>query len=138
MNQALHRVSSGTNPHCFACGTSNAFGLRLDFELEAGTAQAEWRPGDAWESFCGVIHGGIVSTVLDEAMSQAVIGQGWNARTAELRVRLRSWVSPGERLRVCGWVTQQRKREIQTEAKLLDERGHERAHAWGKFLIVQP
>jgi acyl-coenzyme A thioesterase PaaI-like protein len=85
----------------------------------------------------GTIHGGIITTVLDEAMSKAIIACGWEAFTVELRVRLRERVCPGEELRVQGWVVEKRKRRILAEASLTGEGARERAHAWAAFLIPQ-
>jgi acyl-CoA thioesterase FadM len=69
-------------------------------------------------------------------MSKAIISQHWQALTAELRVRFRARVSPGEKLQVRGWIKDRRKRRIQTEAILTTERGQELAHAWATFLTV--
>jgi acyl-coenzyme A thioesterase PaaI-like protein len=95
---------------------------------------AVWRTGEVWEGFRGMIHGGIVSTVLDEAMSKAVAATGICALTCDLRVRLRQRIEVGEELRIRGWVVEKRKRRIVTEATLRDSRGQERAHAWATFL----
>ena len=125
------------NPACVVCGTENPHGLQLRFDyLEDGVAGANWTPTPNWEGFKGIIHGGIVSTVLDEAMSQAVSAKGWPALTCELRVRLRHQVACGERLRVRGWVTSRQRRRILTEATLTAPDGKELAHAWATFLAL--
>jgi acyl-coenzyme A thioesterase PaaI-like protein len=93
------------NSRCVVCGAENANGLRLRFETGSKGVRATWVPKRGWESFQGTVHGGIVTAVLDEAMSKAIIACGWEAFTVELGVRFRSRVSPGEELRVEGWVT---------------------------------
>jgi acyl-coenzyme A thioesterase PaaI-like protein len=124
-------------PSCFACGEGNPHGLQLRFTcIEPGRVEAGWEPRREFEGFQGVIHGGIVSTVLDEAMSKAVSSQKWQALTAELRVRLKHAVGPGESLQVRGWVVERRKRRILTEATLTDGQGVEKAHAWATFLLA--
>lgn len=97
-----------------------------------------WRPDEVWEGYRGVIHGGIVSTVLDEAMSKAVAAAGIRALTCEIRVRLRQRVGVAEELQIRGWVVEKRKRRIVTEATLKAPNGAERAHAWATFLELQP
>jgi acyl-coenzyme A thioesterase PaaI-like protein len=97
---------------------------------------AEWTPSRAWEGFRGVIHGGLVTTVLDEAMSKAVASTGSAALTCSLEVRLHRCVTPGETLLVRGWVVEKRKRRALTEAELRDSFNVERAHAWATFLEV--
>ena len=81
-------------PVCFACGNSNANGLKLQFRVDDdGSVIADWTPADIWEGYQGIIHGGIVSTVLDEAMSKAVAAAAKPALTCHLEVRLRRPVS---------------------------------------------
>ena len=126
-------------PHsrCFVCGRDNASGLQIRFITDpAGTAAADWTPGASWEGFQGILHGGIVATVLDEAMSKAVAATRCQALTAELRVRYRHFVSTGEALHVRGWIVTRAKRLITTEATLAAADGSERAHAWARFLTL--
>lgn len=125
------------NEYCFVCGARHPYGLHLRFESEGvGRVAADWRPDPALQGFEGVIHGGIVSTVLDEAMSKAVAASGIRALTCDLRVRMRRSVTPGETLRIRGWIVDHRKRLVETEAVILDDQGRERAHAWASFLSV--
>jgi uncharacterized protein (TIGR00369 family) len=127
------------NERCVVCGSHNPAGLRIRFSTEsAGQVAALWHTSTDWEGFRGVIHGGIVSTVLDEAMSKAVASNGWPGFTCELRVRFHRHVAADECLRVRGWVVEKRKRRISTEASICDQDGVERAHAWAAFLLVLP
>jgi acyl-coenzyme A thioesterase PaaI-like protein len=122
---------------CFVCGAENPHGMRLRFETTAaGESTAEWAPERFLEGFRGVIHGGIVSAALDEAMSKAVSASGWRAYTAELRIRLRHTVVPESRVRIRGWINGRTKRLIRTEAAITDSEGLELAHGWGSFLVV--
>lgn len=124
------------NSGCVACGAQNAKGLRLTFFQCLDGVGADWVPTEDWESFRGFIHGGIISTVLDEAMSKAIIARDWEAVTVELTVRFRRRVSPGEELQIRGWVVEKRKRKISAEARLITRAGDERAHAWATFLTL--
>ncbi len=122
---------------CFACGPKNPHGLGLRFSaLEDQSVGAEWRVAPGFEGFEGILHGGIVATMLDEAMAKAVAHRRWHAPTAELRVRLRKQVATGETVRIHGWVVERRKRLILTEASITGPDGEERAHAWGRFLVL--
>jgi acyl-coenzyme A thioesterase PaaI-like protein len=122
---------------CVVCGQDNVHGLRLEYVLERdGAATAEWRPAAHWEGFQGIVHGGIISTVLDEAMSKAVAGMNCEALTGELRVRFRHHVETGEVLRIRGWVVEKKKRLVLAEAVLTAADGSERAHAWGRFVAL--
>jgi acyl-coenzyme A thioesterase PaaI-like protein len=136
-NNIGSRFAARLNPSCFGCGSENPRGLQLEFDLaSAGAVSSEWLPTGNLESFQGVVHGGIVATVLDEAMSRAVIAQHWEALTAELRVRYRHSVFPGEVLRVSAWVVARRKRRILAEATMKTSAGEERAHGWATLLLI--
>ena len=122
---------------CFACGSDNPRGLQLKFRVDPdGTATASFVPSSEWEGSQGIVHGGIVTTLLDEAMAKAVAATGSKAMTAELRVRFRQYAETGEQLQVRGWVVRHKARLIETEALLVATDGSERAHAWAKFLAV--
>lgn len=130
------RKHARLNPACVVCGAKNPTGLHIHFQERSDQVCADWIPSTGWESFQGTIHGGIISAVLDEAMSKAVIAREWEALTADLRVRFRGRVTPGERMHLCGWVTSKQRRKIVAEASLKTVAGDERAHAWGTFLVV--
>ncbi|MGO8795379.1 MAG: PaaI family thioesterase [Candidatus Sulfotelmatobacter sp.] len=132
--QVTSRQIAPVNSNCFVCGGHNSLGLHLTFEHGSKGVEATWVPNQAWESFEGTVHGGIITTVLDEAMSKAIMASGSQAFTVSLNIRFHSRTSPGERLHVCGWVTERRKRRILTEASLVAESTIERAHAWATFL----
>jgi len=121
---------------CFACGSDNPHGLQLKFRIDpVGTATASLVLGSEWEGLRGIVHGGIVTTLLDEAMAKAVAAIGCKTMTAELRVRFRQYAETGERLQVRGWVVSRKARLIETEATLVAADGSERTHAWAVFLV---
>lgn len=132
------RLSARPNSSCYVCGTENPRGLRLHFEsLQNRGVGAIWTPETTLEGFAGIIHGGLVSTVLDESMAKAVAAIGVGALTAELKVRFRHPVSAGKQYRVRGWVEDRNRRMIRAEASLLDPAGAETAHAWSSFLVLK-
>jgi acyl-coenzyme A thioesterase PaaI-like protein len=111
--------------------------LRLRFSLIDGAMGAEWTPEADFEGYAGVIHGGLVSTVLDEAMAKIVSATVGKALTAELRVRFRRTVASGSTVEVRGWIESRERRMIRTEAALCSLDGEELAHGWGTFLAVK-
>lgn len=121
---------------CFVCGQANSNGLRIQFRVaEDESVEARWIPEQTWEGFPGIIHGGIVATLLDEAMSKAVALSGCTALTAELKVRYRRPSSSGQEYAIRGWVIDRQKRRIRAEAVVVGGDGVECAHGWGTFLI---
>ena len=135
VTDAASRQISPVNSNCFVCGRRNATGLHLMFEGGSQGVEAIWIPNDSSESFQNTVRGGLITSVLDEAMSKAIMANGWQAFTVCISVRFHSRISPGERLRAHGWTVERRKRRILTEASLVTDSGIERAHARATFLM---
>ncbi|MBW1787432.1 MAG: PaaI family thioesterase [Deltaproteobacteria bacterium] len=58
---------------CFACGTANPIGLNLQFYLNGDTVCTDVSLDARYAGWDRVAHGGIISTLLDEAMSWAIM-----------------------------------------------------------------
>jgi uncharacterized protein (TIGR00369 family) len=58
---------------CFACGTENPIGLNLQFFTEGSAVGTEITLDKVYEGWEGIVHGGIVSTLLDEVMSWTIL-----------------------------------------------------------------
>jgi acyl-CoA hydrolase len=126
------------NTNCFGCGADNPHGLKIDFYINHhGAACARWIPARSCESFPGTIHGGLLTTAMDEAMAKAILATGTKALTCELRVRLHESVRPNDSLEVRGWIVKRNRRLIHTEASILNASGAKHAHAWATFLVPQ-
>ncbi len=85
---------------CFVCGPENPVGLRLRFSPQGPGVAAEFVPGEEHIGWEGVIHGGLIAAVLDDAMANIWAWRGTPAVTTSISVRFRRPVRPGERLRV--------------------------------------
>jgi uncharacterized protein (TIGR00369 family) len=75
------------NEWCFGCGRLNPFGLKLVFEEQADTYLTHFTGNLHHQGYDGVMHGGIVSTLLDEVMARHIYSKGVTAVTARLEVR---------------------------------------------------
>src|SRR3974390_3387866 len=67
-----------TLPHthsCFVCGESNVVGLKLRFQTDGRVVHGRFTPRAEHVGFREVIHGGIISTLLDEIMVWACVVQ---------------------------------------------------------------
>jgi uncharacterized protein (TIGR00369 family) len=75
--------------YCFACGQKNERGLKLSIhETEDGVATAIMLP--RWtQGYDGIVHGGIISTILDEMAVAAAAVKGYLSVTAELSIRIK-------------------------------------------------
>ncbi len=137
VQRAVRPVHARPQSRCIVCGPDHPHGLRIQFDIgPEGDAGAEWVPTSEWEGFEGIIHGGLVSTVLDEAMAKAVASTQDDALTGEIRVRFRTQVEPGKRYQIRGWIAGRRKRLLNTEAALTTLAGEECAHAWAVFVVL--
>ena len=63
----------GKKEKCFGCSPSNPHGLRLEFVESGETVVCRWRPDERFQSWDGVLHGGITTTILDETAGWAVM-----------------------------------------------------------------
>jgi acyl-coenzyme A thioesterase PaaI-like protein len=121
---------------CFGCGSENPRGLGLRFRREDGRAVAEFTPPAHLQGYPGVVHGGGVVTMLDEAMGWAAYWQGLWAMTARLTTRFRRPVPLEEPLTVSGWVVRDRGRILTLRAELRSRAGRLLAEAEGTFVRV--
>ncbi len=98
---------------CFVCGMRNPCGLRLSFQQEAGRVYADFTGDEAHQGFPGVVHGGILASILDEAMGRVPVAteHRW-VMTARLELRYRAPARTGVPLRVWAEATDSRARMI--------------------------
>ena len=120
---------------CFACGQLNPGGLHLDFEVKRDRAEARYTAEQRHQGYDGLLHGGVVTALLDEAMGWAIFHQGIWGVTARINVTFRLPVPTGEELRVLGEMVRDRGRLIETRGTLTRSRdGAVLAEAEGTFL----
>jgi len=123
--------------YCFACGSENPIGLKLDFKLVGGRAETTFVPTREHQGFVGIIHGGLIGLGLDEAMAKVLSMQGIEALTCEITVRLRQAVAVGEPLKVTARLVRDRKRLLELEAEADGPAGEAVATAHAKLLRVR-
>jgi len=122
------------NNVCFVCGDENPDGLRIRFFAEGDEAIAEFKPPARYQGYQGILHGGLISTLLDEIMAKAVLAKQRYAMTVELNVRFKKAIPIGETLRLVGRVTRQEGRLLETAAEVSGSGGRVYATATGKYL----
>lgn len=110
---------------CFGCGDDNADGLRMHFESTADGSVCEYTVPDRFQSWRGMIHGGVVALMLDEAVGWAAWHAGRPGLTGKLEVRYRRPLRIGERVRVVGRVERVRRSLVYATATIdgLEEDG---------------
>jgi len=123
---------------CFGCGEANPAGLNLEFLLaEDGSVVCLPTVAVAFEGHPGLLHGGIIATLLDEAMSKAVRAKGLTAMTRQMDVEFLRPVPSGTAIRIEGRVVAEGGRKHWTEARILNAGGKVLATAKGLFVEVR-
>jgi len=92
---------------CFICGLENPVGLHLHiYETEPGVVETTYVAPEHFQGYPGVLHGGIVSAIIDEISGRALMGSDpMNPRfmfTARLEVKYRKNVPIGKPLKIVG------------------------------------
>jgi acyl-coenzyme A thioesterase PaaI-like protein len=127
---------------CFACGQKNPFGLHMVFYQEGEAVVSDFLPLKEHQGFPGVIHGGVIATVFDEALNRTSMLANhptWTM-TGRLEVRYRRYVPYGPQLRVKAWLGLQKGRMMQAHATLTlaNDEHTLLAEAQGSFIAVKP
>ena len=99
--------------YCFVCGELNPSGLHLVFSLHDGTVTTEFFPEKIHQGYKDIVHGGIISALLDEAMVKVALMQKMPAITAELNVRFKNPLVVGDKAIVEATITKVNKRIIE-------------------------
>jgi acyl-coenzyme A thioesterase PaaI-like protein len=107
------RTLQPNSKNCFVCGLANPFGLKLRFYTTSPEeVTAEYTVPHHYQGYPGVVHGGIVAAMLDEAAGRSLMG-GDPPRfmyTARLDIRYRKNVPVGQPLLVVGKALKNRAR----------------------------
>ncbi|MFC2036263.1 PaaI family thioesterase [Chloroflexota bacterium] len=103
---------------CFGCGQANPIGLKLAFQWDGRTARAEFNPTELYQGWPGLVHGGIIICLLDEAMSYAVIFEGMHCVTAKIQVNLKHPTSINKPLIITSSITRKTRKLVETNATI--------------------
>lgn len=124
---------------CFICGTANPHGLKLKFnyDVESERIESEVVFPIHLQGWQGVVHGGLISTVLDEIMVKAAAAKKLKCVTGEITVKFKKPTLTNEKYIIRGRVVEVKKRIIFTEGFLLDRDGQIMAGAKGKLFAIE-
>jgi uncharacterized protein (TIGR00369 family) len=103
---------------CFVCGQKNPIGLKLHFTQDGQTVRTEFTPDKLYQGWSGLVHGGIISSVLDEAMSYAALFSGVNTVTARMQTRFKRPAQIGEPLIITARLTKKTRRLAEAKAEV--------------------
>lgn len=129
----MNKISTEWQPQptsrmCFVCGRENPVGLHLEFYSDRTAEQvvASVTVPEQYQGYPGVVHGGIVSAILDEVSGRAIMSATeenpfWV--TAKLEVRYRQPTPTETPLQAVGWIVKQGNRSTRVAGELRLEDG---------------
>ena len=123
---------------CFGCGKDNPMGLHLHFRTDENGCYTSFVPQPVHQSFDGRMHGGLISTLLDETMGNyPYMYEHKVAYTARLEVRFRQPVRIGERIDVITKVKRRKGMLLEMTGQVIREDGTVAAEADGKLMYEE-
>ena len=122
---------------CFACGDKNPDGLNLDFKMEGEKIFAEYIFPKKFQGYADVVHGGMLSLVLDEVMVNLPWKKYGNpVVSAELCIRLKKPVRVGQKVIFSAWIEKEAKSLILMNGRAELENGDVVATSTAKCIKV--
>ena len=130
----MARDTENGHAYCLICGTRNPDSLGLCFrDVDASTVCARFQAHPRLQGYDGILHGGVVSALLDAAMTHCLFHRGVQAVTGDLRVRFLAPIPCDLALDVRGWIVSDTPPLYQLKAELLHD-GRVLAWAQAKFV----
>jgi uncharacterized protein (TIGR00369 family) len=126
--------------YCFACGKNNPEGMRLRFtyDEERDCFVCRFRLGKRYTGPPGHCHGGIIATILDEAMGKVNKLRHVVALTSQITVDYLKPVPLNTPLRVESREVKVKGREHVNMAEILNQKGEVLARGRGLFIAIDP
>jgi uncharacterized protein (TIGR00369 family) len=126
--------------NCFVCGQNNPDGMRLKFILdeERQTFVCKFRLGKRYTGPPGHCHGGIIASILDDAMGKVNKLHHVVALTREMTVEYLKPVPLHKSLRVEGREVKVHGRTHVNSAEILNEKNEVLARSRGLFIAINP
>ena len=123
-----------TYQRCFACGARNESGLQLVFRRAGDRVVTDFTPQERHQGFPGVLHGGILATLLDETLSRTGALRGEWLMTGRIEVRFKRPAPIGRPLRAWGTIVRERAGALDAVGAVELEDGSLVADARGIFV----
>ncbi len=84
----MKQLQDAHHPRCVVCGVGNKKGLKLTFQVLAnGSVEGRVPCRRIFQGYKGLLHGGVISAILDSAMTNCLFAHDVVAVTGELTVR---------------------------------------------------
>ncbi len=124
---------------CFVCGSDNPGGLHLHFEIDERNRclRTTFIPPDIYQGWDGIVHGGILSTLLDEAVAKLAYELGYDIVTVKLNVTFRRPARIRQPLHVFGQLDRVTSRLIEGSSRIEDGSGRLVAEGQARLIRIK-
>ena len=130
----LQQMRAQAHSNCVVCSPSNRRSLCLKYAVsDDGSVQACFDCDESFEGYAGMLHGGVIASLLDGAMTNCMFAHGIPAMTAELAVRFRHPVVIHQSATVRAWIERSSPPLHLLKAEIRQDE-HAKATASGKFM----
>lgn len=129
---SMQRLPGSTG--CIICGRDNPVGMNARFHHDGENVWTQVTPAEHFQGFNGILHGGLISALLDDVMWYACYTKGLFTLTGELTVRFKRPITTGQPIIARGQVENRRGRVILTRGEVRDAAGTILAEATAKFI----
>jgi uncharacterized protein (TIGR00369 family) len=123
---------------CFGCGGANDGGMKLTFVQDNGRQRivGQFVLGERYQGGGGMAHGGIIATLLDEAMGKVCRFRNVRAVTAELTVEYLKPVKVNAEIVVEALESEQKGRNLFLVGEIRNSTGEVLARGKGRFVVL--
>lgn len=126
---------------CLVCGKFNEHGYHAQFlNLDDDRVFVRMRPSEHLQSYPDRLHGGVISTLMDELLSRAIQARFPKviSVTLDLSLKFRTPVPYDSEIQGVAWVVKDRTRIYDAAGEIFLPDGTVAVQATGKFLKTDP
>ncbi|MBN1122492.1 MAG: PaaI family thioesterase [Anaerolineae bacterium] len=144
MDKNKSEITTSLQPnsrHCFVCGLESPVGLKMRF-TDDGVDQVRsiYTVDDKFQGYPGIVHGGVVAAMLDEAAGRVVLINDPDRffMTAKMEIRYRQPVPTETELVIVGWMVRDRRRLVEAHGEIQLPDGSIAAEATVMLVDIPP
>jgi len=140
MSGTIRKFPAKADNVCFGCGGANSAGMKLEFEAdtETGRVTGRFKIGKDFQGSMGMLHGGIIALLMDEAMGKVCRLSEVRAVTAELSIKYLRPIRVEQEIVVEAFQVKREGRDMYHEGTISDSTGKVLARGTGRFVVINP